>query len=366
MGAASLAPLTARAGRHRRRTPGAMFGPISMATLGLLGCIEDVSRPDFFGAAEMGPASVADGASSRPDGPGSPLLLDAAIVPCDGVEAPPCNGCPVGTVVPEGWVCIPAGEFIMGSPATQTGHREQEAPQHQVRITRPLLMMATEVTQAQWFAQYGTRPSANAGRNAPCDPCPVENVTWFAAIEYANALSRGAGLKACYICGGDSAEGLAGASCDLQFLGVDCAGYRLPTEAEWEYAARAGTTTRFWSGDADTDLDGVAWHIGNSAIDGVVQSHPVAQLRANPWGLYDMHGNVWEKVYDWYGPYPAGLQADPTGQASPLAIGGAPQRVGRGGSFDHSTHPLRSAHRGRIPPENGGHRVGLRVVRTIR
>jgi formylglycine-generating enzyme required for sulfatase activity len=346
---------------------------VFIAMIGLLGCIEDVTRADFLGPAEMGPRPVVDGAPPRPDGAGSPPLLDAeapipedaAIVPCDGVEAPPCNGCPAGAVVPEGWVCIPAGEFIMGSPATQIGFTGNDGPQHQVRITRPLLMMATEVTQAHWFAQYGTRPSANEGRNAACDQCPVENVTWFEGAEYANALSRAAGLEGCYLCGGDGAEGLGGARCDLQFRGLDCAGYRLPTEAEWEYAARAGTTTRFWSGSAGTDLNGVSWHALNSAIDGVVQTHPVAQLRANPWGLYDVHGNVWEFVYDWFGRYPAGLQVDPTGPATPQSIGGTPQRVGRGSSFDHGTDVHSVSHRGRIPPANGGKRVGLRMVRTL-
>jgi formylglycine-generating enzyme required for sulfatase activity len=99
----------------------------------------------------------------------------------------------------------------------------------------------------------------------------------------------------------------------VPFAGTDCLGYRLPTEAEWEYAARAGTTTVFWSGDEVADLDGVGWHLGNSAMNDAFETHPVGQLRANPWGLFDVHGNVLEWVHDWHRAYGAAERTDPPG-----------------------------------------------------
>jgi formylglycine-generating enzyme required for sulfatase activity len=281
---------------------------------------------------------------------------------CDGEvdNGPPCNGCPAGTRVPDGWACIPAGTFTMGSPDDEEGRDDREGPQHQVAIGAPFLMMTTEVTQAQWTAVFDNRPSVDHGRGEPCAECPVENVNWWEAIAYANALSRAANLPECYQPPG--CLGVAGVDLrcdrrlDIGFVGVDCRGYRLPTEAEWEYAARAGTETRFWSGDAEADLARVGWYSSNSAIDGSHQTHPVGGLPANPWGLFDVHGNVWEWVYDWYGAYDAADQEDPLG-----AEGGS-NRVLRGGSFFLTAGFARSAYRSYGGPGHRNRHIGFRLV----
>jgi formylglycine-generating enzyme required for sulfatase activity len=250
----------------------------------------------------------------------------------------------------------------MGSAIDEEGHLDREGPQHQVTIGAPFLMMTTEVTQAQWTAVFDNRPSRNTGRGEACAECPVEYVNWWEAIPYANALSRAANLPECYQPQG--CDGTAGADlncdedADVGFVGVDCQGYRLPTEAEWEYAARAGTETRFWSGDAEADLARVGWYSSNSAIDGMRQTHPVGGLPANPWGLFDVHGNVYEWVYDWSGAHDAADQEDPLG-----AEGGT-TRVLRGGSCfalaGHARSAFRIVNEPRVRTPNFGFRLVVR------
>ena len=232
-----------------------------------------------------------------------------------GSEDPPCNGCPGGTLVPDGWVCIPAGVSQMG----HEGLEEDEAPVHRVTLTRPALLMQTEVTEAQWAAVFRNNPATSEQSEAPCAECPVETVNWYEAAAYANALSEADGLVGCYTfenCEGVPGEGME-CSRRVVFAGTDCLGYRLPTEAEWEYATRAGATTLFWFGDDAAELGEVGWYRGNSAVEVVGEevavSHPVARLRANPWGLYDVHGNVAEWVHDWHREYGAADQTDPPG-----------------------------------------------------
>jgi formylglycine-generating enzyme required for sulfatase activity len=198
-------------------------------------------------------------------------------------------------------VLIPAGEFIMSSPETEKDRSPNEGPQHKVRITKPFYMGTTEVTQAQWKAVMGNNPSEFQG-----DDLPVETVSRDDCQEYLKKLSAN--------------EGKA---------------YRLPTEAEWEYACRAGSTTRFYSGDDDQALYGVGWYNGNSGD----KPHPVGQKKPNAWGLYDMHGNLWEWCEDGYGEYPNGDQVDPTGPAQ-----GA-ECVLRGGSWLNDSGDCRSATR---------------------
>jgi formylglycine-generating enzyme required for sulfatase activity len=143
------------------------------------------------------------------------------------------------------------------------------------------------------------------------------------------------------------------------FDGVECHGYRLPTEAEFEYATRAGSQTRFWSGDTVADLDGVAWFRSDEEFGPPVETHPVGELYPNPWGLYDVHGNVREWVHDLYGEYIAEDQMDPIGaEASRL-------RVSRGGSVFSDPNLHRAAFRFRDPPRFSFSDLGFRIVRTV-
>ena len=267
---------------------------------------------------------------------------------CDGGNTTPCNACPAGTMVPPGWVCAPAGAFMMGSPVGELGRNANET-QHQVTLTRSFLVKATETTQAEWRALMGSNPSnlADCGGN-----CPVENVNWNAAVDYCNALSQQQGLEPCY----DAVR---------NFLGLDCQGYRLPTEAEWEYAARAGTTTAFYTGGitntvcgpVDPNLDAAGWYCGNS-----MDTHPVASPSKTPndWGLYDMLGNVFEWTGDWYSEYPSVEVTDPAGPPSGDA------RVGRGGGWFYVAEAARSAYREREIPGYERDYLGFRAVRTVR
>jgi formylglycine-generating enzyme required for sulfatase activity len=197
---------------------------------------------------------------------------------------------------------IPAGTFLMGSANRDSNER----PLHQVTISRPYYLGVTEVTNGQWQAVMGDVPSK--WKNADL---PVESVIWDDAVAFCKALSA------------LPAERQAGRV------------YRLPTEAEWEYACRAGTSTEYSFGDDDLLLDYVAWHEGNSGN----QTHPVGQKRPNAWGLYDMYGNVLEYCSDWFGDYAVGAVRDPAGPAS------GSYEVFRGGSWGSAAGSCRSAYR---------------------
>ena len=231
---------------------------------------------------------------------------------------------------PAGYVRVTPGTFMMGSPDSEDG-REDDESQHSVTITRPFCMNSTEVTQAEWQAVMGSNPSkfTSCGAN-----CPVEQVSWEDAVAYANALSRREGLPECY----------AGST----FSGLSCKGYRLPTEAEWEYAARAGTT-----GATYGNLDSVAWYDENSGS----ATHPVGQKQPNAWGLYDMLGNVWEWTGDWYRTYPGTV-------TDPLGAGAGSYRVIRGGSWIGLARGARAAHRLYDTPGGRGYYLGFRLSRT--
>jgi formylglycine-generating enzyme required for sulfatase activity len=198
--------------------------------------------------------------------------------------------------------------------------RDDEKPVHRVRISKGFWMGKHEVTQELWEQVMGQNPSGfRGGRN------PVDSVSWRDCQIFMGALN---GM-------------------------VPGSGFRLPTEAEWEYACRAGTTNAFYTGNADSDADDIAWHSGNSGG----TTHPVGQKQANAWGLHDISGNVGEWCSDfWDDVYPSGLVLDPMGPSSGTG------RILRGGSWNVSTVSCRSANRFNVGPSEVGRDAGLRVV----
>jgi len=249
-------------------------------------------------------------------------------------------------------VLIPSGTFRMGS-----GEGEGEAdehPSHEVKISRPFYLGIHEVTQGQYRAVMGNNPSwffidsgiKDATKGSPDDQQPVESVTWFQAVRFCNELSRREGLKPFYA--------IMGA--DVRVLDWTGTGYRLPTEAEWEYACRAGSQTRFSFGNDARELARHAW-FGEAYEKG---THPVARKMPNPWGLFDMHGNVGEWCWDWYDPsyYNTSPQTDPRG------AGKGDHRVYRGGGFNHPAASLISADRASKAPTVRYGGLGFRVART--
>ena len=238
------------------------------------------------------------------------------------------------------YVQITAGTFMMGSASPESGRNSDEL-QHSVTISRDFWLKATEVTQAEWQSVMGSNPSEFDACGASC---PVEKVSWLDAVEYLNRLSRAEGFDECYPAGDGSA-----------FVGLSCTGYRLPTEAEWEYAARAGTTTVYWSGAGEADLDRAGWYGVNSGS----ETHAVAQKVSNAWGLYDVHGNVYEWVHDWYDAYGGGSATDPLGPATGTF------RVRRGGSWFRSAQYCRSAGRSWFDPGSRFFSIGFRPARSI-
>jgi len=236
---------------------------------------------------------------------------------------------------------IPSGVFFMGSSPDEHGRFADEV-RHRVVITHGFWMMEREVTQKEWTALMASNPSAfqSCGGN-----CPVENVSWYDALRFTNALSKRAGLPPCYEIDGPA----------VRFAGVGCRGYRLPTESEWEYAARAGSMYLYAGGN---DPAAVAWYQDNSQG----RTHQVGTLRSNRWGLFDMSGNVWEWCWDGYRKrYPDDTVRDPLGPPSATA-----ERVLRGGAWRFGARDCRVAARFRLVPGYKSYIAGFRVVRSIR
>ena len=248
---------------------------------------------------------------------------------------------PAEQVPPEGFVLIPGGTFTMGSPLGERSRGADET-QHPVTITRDFYMQEHEVTQGEWRELMGTNPS---DFSACGDDCPVENVSWYDAVDYANALSRDEGLAACYRVSGES----------VTFDGLNCEGYRLPTEAEWEYASRAGTSTAWYCGSSESCLDDIAWY-GEDWDEG--STHRVGLKEPNGWGLHDMLGNVWEWCWDGFDDYPGGRATDPLGPSS------GSYRVFRGGSWNLYARSARAAIRYSYYPDYRFNFLGFRLARS--
>ncbi len=234
-------------------------------------------------------------------------------------------------------VLIPAGEFTLGDD----GGEKDEQPAHRVRLAA-FYMDVCEVTQASFQAILGRNPSKAQGPDRP-----VERVSWFEAVQYCNMRSTREGFKPCY---------------DLKTLSCDFTadGYRLPTEAEWEYACRAGTTTRWSFGDSPGALARYAWFKGSAQK----TTHPVEQKQPNPWGLHDMHGNVAEWCNDFYAD-----RYDPSATDNPHGPATGSARVLRGGSWMSDEDDCRCSARHSEPPGLadvcfGYEAYGFRCVRS--
>lgn len=225
----------------------------------------------------------------------------------------------------------------MGSPTTEMGRGSNEV-QHMVTLTTDFWMAVSEVTQKQWRSLMGTNPSKFQG-----DEFPVEQVSWFDSVAYCNALSAKEQLPPCYQISGTTV---------LWTTGTACVGYRLPTEAEWEYAARQPSTAVYSGSDS---VDAVAWYLGNSGS----TTHAVKTKTANGRGLYDLSGNVWEWVWDVYqSNYEALPSTDPFGPST-----GA-NRVIRGASWTNSATDTRIAIRNAYMPTFRSTSLGFRIVRS--
>lgn len=226
------------------------------------------------------------------------------------------------------FIPISSGTFEMGD----SNGSSNEKPLHPVVIGKAFEIQKTEVTQEQWYSVMGDNPSYFKGGEEDRNKLgnnpdhPVENVNWNMVQEFISKLN-------------EKNDGYH---------------YRLPTEAEWEYAARGGTKTAYSFGNEEERLSEYGWYSNNSEK----QNHPVARKKTNPFGLYDVHGNVWEWVSDWYGAYPSGRVSDPQGPSS------GSYHVIRGGGWFNGSKYLRSAKRVGLTPDGRGSDVGLRVVRV--
>ena len=301
-----------------------------------------------------------------------PYLPDDYELPCDQPEAvPDCAA---------GWCTISPGCFFMGSPWCEWGRARDTDNPIQVTLTHRFRIQQFELTQAEWVALGVPNPSdqMDTGKG-DCleEDCPVGNVTWYEALAFANLRSRAEGLPECYVlegCTGELGEGMVCATLHATpAVMYDCEGYRLPTGAEWEYAARAGTRTSVYTGEVidhaglyecfdDPILSPIAWYCANAAD----TTHPVGLKEPNGWGLHDVIGNATEWVASIYGMYVGGPHVD---YGAELALGDGTQPISsvelRGGNFVCWPNLLAVGKKAPETPERRATGHGFRLAQTL-
>ncbi len=229
-------------------------------------------------------------------------------------------------------ILVEAGSFDMGS----TGGDEDEKPVHSVTISKDYYIGKFEVTQKEWIAQMGSNPSEFKGDNLP-----VEKVSWYDTVEFCNKLSNKEGLTPAYIIDGTNVT-----------ISSSSNGYRLPTEAQWEFAARGGNLSRKFIYSGSNSVDEVAWYSANTIDE---RTQIVGSKKSNELGIYDMSGNVYEWCYDWLGEYSSESKIDP------VCITGI-DRLIRGASWYNDAPSTRNAYRGYDSPDGSYDNLGFRIV----
>jgi formylglycine-generating enzyme required for sulfatase activity len=301
------------------------------AIIGIVVLLGLVAAAWWFFGSDSSKKAMVDSAGSIP-------IAKVASAPATPPEQQPIKAVPAVPEEPRGpqegqtWavadlnldlVYLHAGSFVIGSPASEKGRFKNEGPQTQVTLTKGFWLGRTSVTQGQWVALMNANPSNIKGTDLP-----VDQVSWDDAMEFCRKMTereRAAGRLP---------EGYT---------------YTLPTEAQWEYACRAGTAGPI---AGDGKLDDLAWYSENSGN----TAHPVGQKQQNAWGLFDMHGNVWEWCRDWFGDYPGVNVTDPTGPISGSA------RVVRGGSCSVPARFCRAAFRRSTVPSERQNHLGFRLA----
>jgi len=336
---------------------------LALLPLLLIGC---GSRSALLGSQSSGDSVTSDGPPvTNPDDAGPDRAFVSDMAPPDGrphplppdPNQPPLPG---GARCWNGWCVIQPGTFQMGSPPWEPCRNWSYTleTQHQVTLTRTYELAATEVSQGQFEAAMGHNPSwfDECGKH-----CPVERIRWHEAVAYCNKLSQKAGLESCYSCTGSQQSTQCTTHVQYEHGKIyDCPGYRLPTEAEWEYAYRAGTSTAYYSGDntsctkTDPKADIIGWYDLTSGG----KTHPSAKKKPNAWGLYDMAGNVLEWTHD---PCHQDLGAKAAVDPSPGAS--ATGRVLKGGSWFSFVRLLRGAYRN--CGDTHSYITGFRCARTL-